>query len=87
MDIDGKVLVQNSRFNRSKQKQIDRQPWLSDRGRVESLYISNVQFQNQQPHIEVAIAVTNDIGIFQSSLVARVDLTKLKSETTVVYIS
>lgn len=81
VDMDGKVLVQNSRFNRPKQKQINRQPWLSDRGRVESLYISNVKFENQQPYLEVAIAVTDDIGISQSSLVARVDLTELWDKT------
>ena len=81
VDMDGKVLVQNSRFNRSKQKQINRQPWLSGRGRVESLYISNVKFENQQPYLEVAIAVTNDIGISQGSLVARVDLTELWDKT------
>ncbi|NEQ77981.1 MAG: response regulator [Okeania sp. SIO2C9] len=79
--MDGKVLVQNSRFNRPKQKQISQQPWLSDRGRVESLYISNVKFENQQPYLEIAIAVTNDIGISQSSLVARVDLTELWDKT------
>ncbi|MGB3508279.1 MAG: response regulator [Microcoleaceae cyanobacterium] len=81
VNLNGKILLQNSRFNRPRPIQIDQQPWLSNEGRIQGLYISQVKFENQQPYIEIAVTVTNDIGVSQATLLARVDITELWDKT------
>ena len=76
---DGKVLVQQSRVGRIKQKIIEKQPWQKLPRLHNQIYIGSVNFEQQFPSVDIAVDVTDEIGITVATLVAKVDLTELLS--------
>jgi len=79
---DGRVLAQRSRVGRLRpyRLSIEGEPLVLPP--VGQVRWGTVQFEQQSPHIDVAIAVTDDIGLAEASLLARVDLNALW-ETTI----
>ncbi|MEM9220649.1 MAG: ATP-binding protein [Cyanobacteria bacterium P01_F01_bin.150] len=81
VETEGPVIQQEGRAGQPQQTALVEQPWLEYFSSSEPVYISNVAFENNLPVVEMAVPVTNEIGLTNSTLLARVNLGHLWFET------
>lgn len=77
IDADGRILIQRNRVGRPYQIEVSEQPWFSA-VRAGYSYLGAVDFgEFSVPTVTLAAPVTDELGVFAASLVARFDLTTL----------
>lgn len=80
VDYDGKVLTQSSYPHSPKINHIKEQPWSYIRGSRDQIYISQVQFEGNQPYVQMAVDVSNSLGISRGTLVVSISIRELWDE-------
>lgn len=81
VDLDGEVLIQQSRVGRLRQDRALNRDLLNRTIRNNQLEVATVGFENYFPYLDMAIPVTNEIELPVAVLMMRVDLNELWSET------
>jgi PAS domain S-box-containing protein len=77
IDLDGRILLQRNRAGRPDRAALGQQPWLDSVRRGQS-YLGPVDFgEFSVPTVTLAAPVSNELGVFSATLVARFDLTTL----------
>jgi PAS domain S-box-containing protein len=77
IDLDGRILLQRNRAGRPDKAALREQPWL-DSVRGGRSYLGPVDFgEFSVPTVTLAAPVSNELGVFSATLVARFDLTTL----------
>jgi PAS domain S-box-containing protein len=77
IDLDGRILLQRNRVGRPDRAALGEQPWLDSVRRGQS-YLGPVDFgEFSVPTVTLAAPVSNELGVFSATLVARFDLTTL----------
>ncbi len=80
VDYDGKVLAQSSYGHSPKINDLKEQPWNYIKGSRDQLYISQVQFEGNQPYVQMAVNVSNSMGISTGALVVSISIRELWDE-------
>jgi len=79
--LDDEILYQRNMFGRPDRADIDVSGWLDESPRFGEVAIGPVRFEGQTPYVEMAVAVTDAIGLPAGILLVRVDLTDLWNKT------
>ncbi len=82
VDAESQVIAQRNRVGRLRANRLTVDALPDDPLPVNEVRWSEVQFEQQSPYLDLAIAVTDDIGLAEATLLARVDLAALW-ETTI----
>ncbi len=87
VDLEGQILGQRNAVGRSKWTEIEREQWLMEPPSFGEVYVTPVNFEEQVPFasegpfVDMAVTVTDDIGLSAGLLLIRVDLTALWKTT------
>ncbi|MDB9313556.1 SpoIIE family protein phosphatase [Spirulina sp. CS-785/01] len=78
---EGEIIAQQHRSSREKVEQMTLPSWFNKSPQWGEVVYSPVQFDQQSPYLEMAVNVTDEIGLSKGILLARIDLTELWDTT------